>query len=229
MIAVTFALPDESRDFRRALRVQEQSGRRAGSWLRATWNEQPLLVWHVGVGRERAADEARLLLAQRPSLVVAAGYAGALDPELQVGDVVIDWRKVERPPGFALPPRAREGAVVTVTTAAETPEAKEQLRAATGGLAVDMETDVLERIFDGAGIPLLALRSISDRAADALPVPMEHWFDLASQRPRVGALLQYLAAHPRQILPFAAFVRGLAPARRHLAQALLALLSSPPE
>jgi hypothetical protein len=70
----------------------------------------------------------------------------------------------------------------------------------------------------------VAVRAISDAVDFALPVPLEEWFDLAKQRPRVSRLLWFLARHPRRIAPFAGFVRGLPKARRALAEALVAVI-----
>jgi hypothetical protein len=71
---------------------------------------------------------------------------------------------------------------------------------------------------------MLALRAISDTAAQDIPVRAEVWFDTATQRPRPLPLLLYLAAHPSRILPFILFVRGINKARAQLTAFLLAAL-----
>ena len=70
------------------------------------------------------------------------------------------------------------------------------------------------------------MRAISDAASQPLPVPFEDWFDLERQRPRVVALIGYLARQPSKIRPFARFVRGLPAARLALTDFLVDLLGS---
>ena len=225
MIAVTFALENESYDFVRCLKGAQRVRRGVGSQVRGDLGATPLQVWHVGVGRASAREQGRKLLEDaRPSMVVCAGYAGALEYGIALGEVVVDWRKQRRPDGFKLSSGWREGRVVTVETVAETSAAKEKLGKESGAIAVDMETGVLAEIFEASGVPLIAVRSISDRVDDELPVPMDRWFDLQRQRPRPLALLTYLASHPGRIGPFFRFVRNLAPARRNLAAALVELI-----
>jgi adenosylhomocysteine nucleosidase len=212
MIVVTFALPQESRDFRRRLDPAA-----------------PVRVTHCGVGPEAAARHAARILTDRPEALIAAGFAGGLDPALRVGDVVVAANFSDP----ALLARAREigGAHFGPFAGAEQPvesvEAKAALARATGALAVDMETAAISAACAHAGAPLLAVRAISDPAGAPLPVPFAEWFDLARQRPRPVRLVAYLIRHPRRIAPFSRFVRGLAPARRALAEFLVRVISEP--
>ena len=223
MLTVTFSLEHEGEDFVRRLEVRARHGRGAGSHLEAELGGIPLVVWYIGVGRRMAAAQAAKLLQQvRPSVVICAGYAGGLQESLEIGAVVVDWRKHGIPND--LEARITTGVVTTIDTVAETAVAKRRLGEHSGAAAVDMESGVLGQLLEPAGVPVIAVRSISDRAADDLPVPMQHWFDLERQAPRPAALVAYLLKHPRKILPFARFVKGLGPARRNLADALCALI-----
>ena len=91
----------------------------------------------------------------------------------------------------------------------------------------NVDTDVAVHL---SALPatLVPVRTISDAADAPLPVPFSEWFDLRRQRPRQWALVKYLLAHPGRIGPFTAFVRGLAPARRTLAEFLLQCLADFP-
>ncbi len=220
MTVVTFSLPAESRDFRAALRIR--GGRIGGRDIR---------VVHLGIGAAAAAEAmGRVMADARPEAVICAGFAGGLDPRLRVGDVVIAENFTAPELLARAPLRAVRGKLVTHPAAVETPEAKAALARESGAIAVDMETAIVAELYRAAGLPLLAVRAISDSASEALPVPFEEWFDLERQRPRVWRLLRFLAAHPAQIRPFARFVRGLSPARRALGEYLVALLeASPPE
>ena len=223
MIAVVFALPEESRDFRRAIRAV----RGKGNIWRATIAGHPVLVAHCGVGPAAAARATtELLAAHRPRMLIATGFAGALDPALALGALVIGGNVSARELIARAPQSgAHIGHLTSVATPVESPAARRALAAATGAIAVDMETASIAAACARTGVPLLAVRAISDLANDSLPVPFAEWFDLARQRPRPLRLLLFLARHPSRVAPFTRFVRGLAPARAALASFLLELIS----
>ena len=216
-VVVTFAVPDESRAF---VAASERG---------------PVLVVHTGVG-DTPAGRRRLddVLGEDdpPRLVISAGYAGALRPDLRVGDLVLGENFSD--PGLLAVAHAlladeprHIGGLVTQPAVAETAAAKEALHAATGALAVDMETAWIAEACARAGVPLLALRVVSDAAGQSFPVPNAVLYDAVRQRPRYVALPLWLLAHPWRIAPFVGFVRGLGPARRRLGQALTLLLTAP--
>ena len=231
-VVVTFALPDESRDFVASLAgvirprgvLTTASGQLAGDQI---------TIVHTGVG-DSPAGRARLrdaLAGDRPRLVISSGYAGGLHPGLRVGDLVLG-ENVSGPAPLAAARRLlvgetlHVGALLTQTAAAETAADKAALHAATGALAVDMETSWIANACTDAGIPLLSLRVISDTAAQSFPVPGHILFDAVRQRPRYIALPLWLLMHPSRIAPFAAFVRGLGPARTRLTRVLCRVIPS---
>jgi adenosylhomocysteine nucleosidase len=176
-----------------------------------------------------------LLAGPKPCLLVCAGFAGGLDPRLRTGDLVVA-ENLSTPEVLA---RVRSvavdatafscGSILSRALPVESIADKATLFRETGALAVDMESEAVAAACRAAGVPLLVVRTISDPADAALPVPFADWFDVGGQRPRVGGLLKYLATHPGHILPFASFVRGLTPARQTLTQFLLGLdLASAP-
>ncbi len=225
MILVVFALPEESREFRRAIGAVREN--------RTTWSGciagRAVRIAHCGVGPEAAARTAAGLLAEElPEMLIATGFAGALAPDLALGDIVLatnfsDPALLQRVAASGFP--ARSGVLASVAHPVETIAAKRAL-AATGALAVDMETAPLAAACRAAGVPFLALRAISDRADEPLPIPFAVWFDLSRQRPRVFSLLVFLAQHPGRIPAFIRFVRGLPRARGALAGFLVIFLAS---
>lgn len=131
MIAVLFALEREAAPFRKAVRAL------------------PHVSVHVsGVGRTAARGAAKRLLESGPSLVIAAGFCGALNPSLKVGDVV------------------KSPHILTVDHLVSDPAEKCRLSASHD--AVDMESAAVEAICHDAGIPFLAVRAVSDAADTAL-------------------------------------------------------------
>ncbi|WP_156679930.1 phosphorylase [Sphingomonas profundi] len=142
-----------------------------------------------------------------PALILSSGLAGALDPALRAGDVVLDGdatvvaamrRRLVHPPAanrMAAPLIASiAGSDTILATAAQ----KRALRAATGAVAVDMESHVARRVAARHGRPFAALRTISDRADESLPPAA-----LIGMRPdggmAPGAVLASLARHPAQL------------------------------
>jgi nucleoside phosphorylase len=209
-VLVTFARPEESRAFRRGLADPRREKVGAISVLRGWLGQTETVVAHLGIGPAAAAESFEVLLDAGPwRLVYGAGFAGGLDPALALGDVVME----ELFPGQV--PR-----IISRPLPVETIPDKARLRAETGAQAVDMETETLRDACRIDGLPVLAIRAISDPATTALPVPFAKWFDLARQRPRPLALLGYLLRHPRAIAPFARFVGSLGGVTRALAFAV---------
>lgn len=231
MIAVTFALPQESKDFRSALHhaaVDDRRGMVIGNLGRAE-----IALGHTGVGFAAATANVRALLAAHaPDYLICTGFAGALDPQLRLGDLVVATNfsaetllEVCRAV-LAGHPRSFFGPLTSQPEASESVAAKSRLAIRTGALAVDMETSAVAEECARAGVPLLAMRVISDVAGSPLPVPMKHWFDLKRQRPRPIALLFYLATHHKQIVPFVRFVSALPKLRAVLARSLIELIEA---
>jgi adenosylhomocysteine nucleosidase len=231
-VIVTFALPDESRPFVQSLAECQAS--HAGkppalpSWT-GMYREGRVTVVHTGVG-DTAPGRERLraaIVAAGAGLraVISAGYAGALVRGMQVGDLVLgenfsDPRLTEKVRLGLRDATLYVGSLASRNVVAETAIDKARLAAETGALAVDMETGWIAEICTGARVPLLSLRVISDAADQDFPVPGSVLFSAVRQRPRYVALPLWLLVHPWRIAPFAAFVRGLGPARERLTRAL---------
>jgi adenosylhomocysteine nucleosidase len=103
----------------------------------------------IGGDAARAAAE-KLIGNMRPDRVIAAGFCGALDPALGVGDIVVSPR------------------ITTVDRIVATPTEKAELRAATGADAADMESAAVEAACRERGVDFTAVRAVSDTAGTAL-------------------------------------------------------------
>ena len=231
---VTFALPDESRDFVRLLadplrlaprdHLSPVAGKLCG---------HPVVVLHTGVGHAAACQHrlAAMLETGPFRAAISSGYAGGLAMDLRVADLLLGENHSD--PGLLDAARAalradspHVGTLLTQPVAAETVAAKSALHADTRALAVDMETAWIASACAAANLPLLSLRVISDAADQPFPVPGHILFDAARQRPRYFALPLYLLLHPARVLPFVRFVRALPAARARLTRALTHLLQS---
>jgi adenosylhomocysteine nucleosidase len=224
MIAVTFAVAEESRDF-------AQAARAAGL---------PVRILHTGVGESVCRERFQAFFADGPApkLLISSGFAGGLDPALPIGGLVLstnfsDERLLKKLAAFLENPpfQFHCGILTTQARVIESAAEKHAIFTQTGAGAVDMETAHLFAECQARGIPVLSLRAISDTATQAMPVPHAVWFDAAKQQPRILALLGWLVMHPAAIPAFARFVRGISLTRRQLTRGLLAvvpLLTDPP-
>ena len=231
MITFSFALPEESSGLVRRLAGATRSGPAALPVFAGSLAGRQVAVVHSGMGMDSAAARLGAFLeTHAPSAWIASGFGGALSRDLKVGDIVAarnfsDPSLLEAIASL----RVRTGALITTAKVIETVSEKEDLARHTGAIAVDMETAAIRRLCEARGIPMLAVRAISDAAGQALPVPSAVWFDAERQRPRPAPLLLYLATHPLRVAPFASFVRGIHHARGRLTDFLLAVLDALPE
>jgi hopanoid-associated phosphorylase len=112
--------------------------------------------------------------------VISIGIAGALAPNLRVGDciiareIVVDGKRFRTDTTWAdgLAGRlaeAKSGAIASVRQPAADKDAKAALHLATGADAVDMESGIAAEVAASRDLPFAALRIISDDAFDSLP------------------------------------------------------------
>jgi adenosylhomocysteine nucleosidase len=142
-----------------------------------------LRVAPVGLRACLLADRwpALVSASDRP-LVVSAGVCGALDPGLQVGDIVLSDSVINEAgthlsvtaspsqrAAIAMGGNAHRGAMASSSRIAATPEAKAALRAATGAVAVDMESAAIVEAAAAHGCASMVLRGVSDDARESLP------------------------------------------------------------
>ncbi len=164
-VAILAAIPEELSGIRRA--VPESAA---------------IVLTATGDGPKRAASGAAVFLeSHRPSAVIGAGLAGALSPNLAVGEVVAS-RRVRFEVGDAATPDpglleraiaagARPGTLITVDRPIVSAAAKAVLAAGTGDdvMVADMESAAWAREAAARGIPYLIVRAVSDAADEELP------------------------------------------------------------
>ena len=131
------------------------------------------------------------------ALIVSSGLAGALDPELVAGDVVLDGPTALVEQLRAALPQAHVGPVLGSDIPIGSIIAKAEARRS-GAVAVDMESHIARRVAARHGLPCLVARVILDRADHALPPAA-----LAGMKRdggvALGAVLASLVLHPRQL------------------------------
>jgi len=189
-IAILFAVAQELAPTARLLRPIAASPCRVArlTTRHGTLGDRELLLVVGGMGQKRAGAAAEALLREwKPDLLVMAGVAGALSPELQVADVVVadavttglEWLTPTVVPHLATDSH-RTGSLLSIAHVLVTAEDK---RNAVGTLprrptptqpptplAVEMETAAVARAAIRHGVPWAAVRAVSDTAEESLPL-----------------------------------------------------------
>ena len=172
---VCFALKEEAAPFR--------SGLRRG---------HPVSILITGIGRQNAENSLREFLNSRrsrgdetqikniletphvvsyePDLVLTCGFAGGLNPDLKLGDVIFE---IPQPSTFNLQLStcgAKPAKFFCADRIATTVAEKKKLRDETGADAVEMESAAIYSVCAGQGIPCATVRVISDTAGEDLPL-----------------------------------------------------------
>jgi hopanoid-associated phosphorylase len=154
--------------------------------------------------------EARLEAAlEGAEAVLSIGLGGALDPALEVGDVVVAtevlrprrrWETDSAWRDFLLKrlPEARAGAVYGSDDMVLHALDKAKLRAKGGAVLVDMESHVAAKVAAARGLPLAVVRVVSDKATASLPEAVRAGLAEDGRMDLMG-VLGALASDPRQL------------------------------
>jgi adenosylhomocysteine nucleosidase len=232
MVAIAFALPAESSDFVRLLTKPVSYAREGPESIRGQIHGRSVAVFHTGVGEKscRARIES-FLHASQFKYLISAGFAGALDPELQIGDLLLSKN-------FSSPELLRSphldgaknglfvGKLATAPRVVASKSERDRWAVESGAVAVDMETEFIAAACAAHRVPMLSLRVMSDTPSEPLPAPPEVLFDLEKQRTNFARLALYLVTHPGALKRLAAFRRQITLARRSLTAALERILRS---
>ena len=165
-IAIVAALERELHPLVRHWRatVKEHAGRTFRFFEQAQ-----LVVICGGIGAEPARRAAEAIIAlYAPEVVYSAGFAGALDPSLKVGDILIPARVIDAGDSSSVETGAGQGILVTFGAVA-TPEQKVKLGKSFNAQAVDMEASAVARAAAARGVRFTAVKAISDEVGFALP------------------------------------------------------------
>ena len=192
MIAITFALPAESADFVALLGNPAHNSREGVESVRGMLHGKSVAVIHTGVGRDICSQRMEIVLRrERFEYLISAGFAGALEKELRIGQLLIAENysspQLLRPsPQLDLADdRIFLGKLLTVSGVIESNAEREQLATETGAAAVDMETEFIAEACADHQLPMLSLRAISDTPSEPFPVPAQVLFDLEIGRAHV--------------------------------------------
>ncbi|MBA3563869.1 MAG: hypothetical protein H0W33_07660 [Gammaproteobacteria bacterium] len=163
---------------------------------------------HVaGIGAARARAAAQALLDSGARALVSWGSAGALDPRLVRGDLLLPESILDGGTAFTTDAawlrillarlgdlRPCTGALLQSGQLLDTAEAKARARKQTGASAADMESGAVADVAAAAGLPFVAIRAVIDRASDNLPLALD-----AEGRWRTAAIMRGILHKPGNI------------------------------
>jgi nucleoside phosphorylase len=221
-VLVLVALPVELRSVAAAL-----GARLRGTVVRGRLGEARAVGLALGIG----GGAAQAVAAEQPRLVISCGFAGALDPSLAVGDLVLAWsvrdesgesiaatepvlRAARQALATCAPVRVTEGEILCTTRIAASAGDKLAL-ARPGRLAVDLESWPAAHAAVRAGVPWLALRVVLDPLDTDLPA-----FTREARRSYVAPALRHALRGPRAMVELAGLARRARTAGGSLAWAV---------
>ena len=245
-IGLIAALPEEIRPFLQHLQEYEQGKLGMFPCFRFRLFDLNCLLVQSGMGLKRAVDATHALLDDTsPQLLVSFGIAGALQPDLQVGDGIVATKAYLLDKGVPGSPQP----LVSLSPAAfQAVSQALQLRRANlysgstlttlGSQEVllppgeithpvlEMETAGIAQVAAQHGIPLLGIRAISDTLKEPLPFRIADFTD-EELNLQVGKLIKTMIQHPHTLPRFMRFRRNVQIAAQNLAIAVVEALRQP--
>jgi adenosylhomocysteine nucleosidase len=240
------AMPQESGALLRLIREWERTMFGSFRGYRFRLFDRNCLLVQSGMGFRRAMDATYALLAgTSPQFLVSFGVAGAVKDDLQIGDVVVARVTCLLDKGFpsqflglaslsdaaqqaaarALQQRGARlffGTAITTRGSQAVPLQLETM----ANPVLEMETAGIARVAAEQGIPLLALRAVSDGPQAPIPFDLEAMTDEDSNL-QIGKLIKMALRHPRIILESIGLIQNVERAAKNAAIALVAALSLP--
>ena len=153
------------------------------------------LVAVGGIGEKCARHAAEVVIEHaQPRLLVSAGMAGAISPQLKVGDVGRIREVVDVASGDHYLTRGGEWVLATSQDVSDATE-KQSLLTKYHADVVDMEGAAVAQVAKERGLEFAAVKAISDDASFVMP-PMNLFID-SKGRFQTRQFLFYVALHPK--------------------------------
>ena len=183
-----------------------------------------ILLRISGMGQARARAAAESLLSAKPSIVLSAGFAGALQESVNPGDLVLDASRSDPTVIAPMEDAARKkkipfhrGAFWSGDRPLMRGGEKKVMGLKTGAIAVEMEGQSIFLACRERGVPFCAVRAVSDACGQDLPS------SIAALEPDGKTGLRFwksLAAHPREWPDLIRLARSSAKAGKNLTAVL---------
>lgn len=199
VIGMVAAMPEEIRPLLGVMQQVQRETVEGYCLYRFDLGRQRMCLVESGMGPTHAATATRILIdAVQPHLIINFGFAGALAPDLQVGDIVLANRLLflhehlfseqqglsqaatERVDAFLSSCKETVSHRTTFVTTGKIVTKKEvalRLPAGAAQSVIEMETSAVARIAQRDGIPLVAIRAISDGLGEELGFGLDEFCD----------------------------------------------------
>jgi len=243
-IGLIAAMPQESKALLRYIKEWETINLGAFRGQYFELSGQTCVLVTSGMGVRRASEAARNLVEMNaPRLLISFGIAGAVEADLEIGDVVAAEAACRLDQGIPgpllpltpLPEAARKAAVQvlarrgarlfagTAVTAGISQVIEYQLGEMKHPI-LEMETTGIAQVAAEKGIPLLSLRAISDGPCAPIPFNLIEIMDEDANL-QFGRMLKAVVRRPGIVLQFRRLIRNTWIAADNAAVALVAVLS----
>jgi nucleoside phosphorylase len=169
-----------------------------------------------GVSARIATDAAYKAASCETRLIISAGLAGALTPDLKVADIVQPATIADGVDGLSI--TTAHGTGTLLTSGALVGKSEKQALARSEALAVDMEAFAVADVARIHGVPCIAIKSISDTLDQSLP-PLGRFIS-AEGRFQTGRFVLWTLLRPWCWLSVIQLGRNSEAALRTLTQAL---------
>lgn len=184
------------------------------------------ILVETGIGQHRAGAAIREALGvATPLRAVLVGIAGALDPDLRTGDIVVANRVRDLPTDQTIPvepielPKSKQCTILTTDSVIVSPQLKHALHEQTGAHAVDMESHAIARACIDHGVGVTIVRAIFDDAHSSVDVRLSRLVD-GFGNVRFADAFRTIARSPAVVFSAVRLARNLRRAERALKMAL---------
>ena len=169
----------------------------------------------------RAAALPKLRLDPDTSYILLAGLSGALDPRLQIADLLLGDCPEPLAPKLEIPRALLHTAIDPISHPAQ----KAHLFSTTGAAAVDMETSAVRDFAANHKLPFIALRSISDTATQPLNPQLLKLIDVWG-RAKWGEVASFVVGNPFRLFSLMRLGRDSSRATRRLGEGVVEVLKA---
>lgn len=190
-IGLIAAMPEEIGPLLRMIGPAQKDSTCSRRFYRIQTRSQSIGILESGMGSVNAESATRLLIDTfRPELIISFGFAGSLSTRLNVGDIAVADRLLNLHHGLfseqqgltgdlveSILPDALRAAFISTATVTSKKELAGILPANITLAVVEMETAAVAHVAKEAEIPMIAVRSISDRFDDELGFSLEEFCD----------------------------------------------------
>jgi adenosylhomocysteine nucleosidase len=215
-LGVVAAMPQEIAPLLRRMKGCEKEGAAGFNLYRFQVEGVPVVLIESGMGPRHAAEATRTLISlAAPKLILNFGFAGGVLPGPGVGDLVLaeqvlfleKGRLTQAPQPdqrlsalllkacAAAPFNLNRGTFITAAAIMNKQAVAESLGSGVNRPVLEMETAAVLREAEQAGIPVVAVRGVSDAAHDELGFSIDEFCD-AELRINVSRILRCIAGKP---------------------------------